>query len=302
MRMIMKRKLLSIIVPVYNVQGYLHDCIDSLLVQNIDNNLYEIILITEGSSDKSGQIINRYSYMYKNVKAFHFENGGLGAARNQRIKLAQGKYIAFLDSDDFVPKKAYGSLLESADFNNADIVTSPVERFENGKYTRSGLHKKVDFTQKNGTTLEEMPSLLYDTTSTNKIYNLEFLKQKGLHFPEQIVYEDIYFTMRAYAKAKIINVIEDVTYIWRIRNGETVSISKDKCNIEGYKDSINICLDTLSFLRDNTNDYISKEFEKKMVVFDLPLFFPEYQNTDEAYTKEFVELTKEVIKKLDKSL
>lgn len=300
--MIMKRKLLSIIVPVYNVQGYLHDCIDSLLAQNIDNNLYEIILINDGSSDKSGEIINRYSYMYKNVKAFHFENGGLGAARNQGIKLAQGKYIAFLDSDDFVPKKAYGSLLESADFNNADIVTSPVERFENGKYTRSGLHKKVDFTQKNGTTLEEMPSLLYDTTSTNKIYNLEFLKQKGLHFPEQIVYEDIYFTMRAYAKAKIINVIEDVTYIWRIRNGETVSISQDRFNIQGYKDRINICLDTLSFLRDNTNDYISKEFEKKMVVFDLPLFFPEYQNTDEAYTKEFVELTKEVIKKLDKSL
>lgn len=141
-------KLLSIIVPVYNVQGYLHDCIESLMEQNMDNHLYEIILLNDGSNDKSGEIVSSFSKLYENIRGYHFENSGLGATRNKGIKLAKGKYIAFLDSDDFVPKKAYSSLIESAEFNNAEIVTSPVERFEDGKYTRSGLHKKSGFYKK----------------------------------------------------------------------------------------------------------------------------------------------------------
>ncbi|OEL01084.1 hypothetical protein AST12_11075 [Staphylococcus succinus] len=298
----MERKLLSIIVPVFNVQGYLHDCIDSLLEQNLDKSLYEIILINDGSIDLSGNILNRYSEMYENIKVYHYENSGLGATRNKGINLAQSKYIAFLDSDDFVPKKAYESLLESALYNDADIVTSPVERFENNKYSRSGLHKKVDFNSKVGTTLKDTPSLLYDTTSTNKIYNLDFLKSNNLFFPEGIVYEDIYFTMSAFSKAKKVNVIETITYIWRIRNGETISISQDRFNIQGYKDRINTCLNTLNFLRENTDSIVSKEFEKKILVFDLPLFFPEYKNTNEVYTKEFIKLTNEALKSLDNNL
>lgn len=105
MIVIMIDKLLSIVVPVYNVQGYLHDCIDSLLAQNIENDSYEIILINDGSKDNSGQIVDDYIKKYENIKGFHFENSGLGAVRNKGIRLAQGKYIAFLDSDDFVPKK-----------------------------------------------------------------------------------------------------------------------------------------------------------------------------------------------------
>lgn len=298
----MERKLLSIIVPIYNVQGYLHDCIDSLLEQNLDKSLYDIILINDGSIDLSGNIIDRYNEMYENVKVYHYENSGLGATRNKGINLAQSKYIAFLDSDDFVPKKAYASLLESALYNDADVITSPVERFENNKYSRSGLHKKVDFNSKVGTTLKDTPSLLYDTTSTNKIYNVEFLKTNNLCFPEGIVYEDIYFTMSAYSKAKKINIIETITYIWRIRNGETISISQDRFNIKSYKDRINTCLSTLKFLQENADILVSKEFEKRIVVFDLPLFFPEYQNTNEVYTKEFIKLTNDALKNLDNNL
>lgn len=302
MKVVMENKLLSIIVPVYNVQGYLHDCIDSLLEQNIDNQKYEILLLDDGSKDKSKEIIDRYSTMYDNISAFHFKNSGLGATRNKGINLATGEYIAFLDSDDFVPKKAYSSLLESAKYNNAEIVTGPVERFEKGKYTRSGLHKKVKFDASNGFTLANRPSLLYDATSTNKIYNLDFLKKKQLYFPENIVYEDIYFTLRAYAKANLINTIEDVTYFWRIRNGETVSITQDRFNIQGYKDRIKTCFDTLHFLLEETNEYLAKEFEKRIITFDLPLFFPEYENTNLLYAEDFTEITKDCLADLDSGL
>jgi len=298
----MNKKLLSVIVPVYNVQGYLHDCVESLLAQNIDKDLYEIILINDGSKDKSGEIIDRFSQKHKNIRGYHFDNSGLGATRNKGIGLAEGKYIAFLDSDDFIPKKAYSSLLESAENNNADIVTSPVERFEDGKYTRSGLHKKVDFTPKIGVELTNAPSLLYDTTSTNKIYKLEFLKENKLYFPEDIVYEDIYFTMKSYLNASTINIIEDITYIWRIRTGETISISQDRFNIQSYKDRLETCFNTLKEFRAYGNPEIADEFEKRIIVFDIPLFFPEYKNTDIEYTKTFTEITRKYLQYLDNSL
>ena len=296
----MYEKLLSIIVPVYNVQGYLHDCIESLLEQNLDDNLYEIILINDGSQDGSGKIIDHFSEMYSNIKAYHFENSGLGATRNKGIELAQGKYIAFLDSDDFVPKNAYSSLLESAFINEAEIVTGPVERFENNKYSRSGLHKKVDFTEKINTNFFETPSLVYDSTSTNKIYQSSFLKENQIVFPENIVYEDIYFTMKSFSLAKKINIIPTVTYVWRIRTGESVSISQDRFNIQGYKDRVNTCLDTLSFLKEHASKKLCAEFEKKVIVFDLPLFFPEYTETNKAYTKKFIKITRNALTKLDK--
>ncbi|QMU10159.1 CDP-glycerol glycerophosphotransferase family protein [Mammaliicoccus lentus] len=298
----MNKKLLSVIVPVYNVQGYLHDCIESLLAQKIDNDLYEIILINDGSKDNSGKIIDGFSRNYENIRGYHFENSGLGATRNKGIRLAEGKYIAFLDSDDFIPKKAYSSLLESAETNNADIVTSPVERFENGRYTRSGLHKKVDFTPKIGMELNNVPSLLYDTTSTNKIYKLEFLKKNNLYFPENIVYEDIYFTMTSYLKATKINIVEDVTYIWRIRTGETISISQDRFNIQSYKDRLATCFDTLKEFKKYGNREIADEFEKRIIIFDITLFFPEYKNTDIEYTKEFTKITRKYLEDLDNSL
>lgn len=298
----MNKTILSIIIPVYNVQGYLHDCVNSVLAQNIDRNLYEIILINDGSKDKSGEIIDRFAQNYENIKVYHFENSGLGATRNKGINLAKGKYITFLDSDDFITKNAYSSLLESAENNDADIVTSPVERFEDGKYTKSGVHKKVDFNPKNGVTIEEAPSLIYDTTSTNKMYNLEFLKNNNLYFPENIVYEDIYFTMRGYLSANKINTIDDVTYVWRIRSGESISISQDRFNIQSYKDRLETCFDALNEFKTRASKELASEFEKRIITFVIPLFFPEYTNTDLKYTTEFTAITRKYLKQLDNSL
>jgi CDP-glycerol glycerophosphotransferase len=97
-------------------------------------------------------------------------------------------------------------------------------------------------------------------------------------------------------------VIDTVTYIWRIRNGETISISQDRFNIKSFKDRVDTCLNTLTFLRKNNDIEISKQFEKRIIVFDLPLFFPEYQNTNEVYTKEFIKLTNEALRNLDNKL
>ena len=95
---------LSIIVPVYNVEAYLSECIESLLGQH--NISFEIILINDGSTDSSGSIANQYATKDNRIKVIHRKNGGASVARNTGMKIAQGEYIAFIDSDDWVKENS----------------------------------------------------------------------------------------------------------------------------------------------------------------------------------------------------
>ena len=101
----MNEELISIIVPVYNVEEYLKECIDSIINQTYKR--IEIILVDDGSTDKSGKICDDYAKIDKRIKVVHKENGGLSDARNVGISVSSGKYIAFVDSDDWVEKTMY---------------------------------------------------------------------------------------------------------------------------------------------------------------------------------------------------
>lgn len=105
-------KLLSIIVPVYNVEKYLDRCLQSLLQQEYKN--IEIILVDDGSQDSSGQLCDIYAEKYSKIRVIHQDNGGLGAARNTGVAAAQGDYIAFVDSDDWVKSDMFVKLMEEA--------------------------------------------------------------------------------------------------------------------------------------------------------------------------------------------
>ena len=111
----------SIIVPVYNVEKYLHKCIDSLLSQTLPD--IEIILIDDGSTDNSGNICDDYANNHKNIKVYHQKNSGPSAARNIGLQYAQGEYVGFVDSDDFISPDMYKNLYEIAKSKNIDLVT-----------------------------------------------------------------------------------------------------------------------------------------------------------------------------------
>lgn len=106
-------------MPVYNVEKHLQRCIESLLKQKVDN--YEIILVDDGSSDSSPAMCDEYAQKYAHIKVLHKTNGGLGFARNSGIAMAEGKYIAFVDSDDAVSQDFFSELLDAARKANADI-------------------------------------------------------------------------------------------------------------------------------------------------------------------------------------
>ena len=121
--------VLSIIVPVYNVEKYLKTCINSLLEQKLD--AYEIILVDDGSTDSSGGICDEYVKKHEKIQVIHKKNGGLSSARNTGIENAVGKYIGFVDSDDYIMPEMYKNLIEVAEKCNAQMVMSRYFCFEN---------------------------------------------------------------------------------------------------------------------------------------------------------------------------
>lgn len=117
----MENPLISIIIPVYNIEKYLNECIESVLNQTFDN--YEIVLVDDGSTDKSGSICDNLSLRNPKIKTYHKRNGGLSSARNYGIKHSKGKYVIFLDSDDYWLNKDILSLfVRKAEEDNLDVV------------------------------------------------------------------------------------------------------------------------------------------------------------------------------------
>lgn len=131
---------ISIIVPVYKVEPYLRKCVDSILAQTFTN--FEVILVDDGSPDNSGKICDEYAIKDSRVRVIHKENGGLSSARNAGIDIARGKYLGFVDSDDYIAEDMYEVLYENLKFYDADISSVEIIPFRDDKYENTSKEKK----------------------------------------------------------------------------------------------------------------------------------------------------------------
>lgn len=113
---------LSIIVPIYNVELYLRKCVDSLLAQDLPSSEYEVILVDDGGKDACPQICDEYAAAHENIRVVHRKNGGLSAARNSGIEVAQGEYVMFVDSDDYIEPNVLGALLKRMEEEHLDLL------------------------------------------------------------------------------------------------------------------------------------------------------------------------------------
>jgi glycosyltransferase involved in cell wall biosynthesis len=207
---------ISIIIPVYNVEKYLRQCLDSVLNQEADD--YEVICINDGSTDGSGEILHEYSENYDKIKVVQQENKGLSAARNAGMKTACGEYIFFLDSDDWLMPNALEVLKNEANVN--DIICFNGRRyFEDGSLevpdegiTESNL-SGWDYYNKYAL----KPRKFHFVCTVLRIYRRDFLLQYQLFFEEGIYHEDNLFTPIACYYAKSVKVIPDILYVYRIR-------------------------------------------------------------------------------------
>ncbi|RLL42756.1 glycosyltransferase [Oceanobacillus piezotolerans] len=227
----MKPKI-SIIVPIYNVEAYLKRCLESLLSQEIED--IEIIAVNDGSTDKSGEILNNYSHKDKRIKVINQQNNGVSAARNAGIRNAAGEFIGFVDPDDWVDGNMYEEMYRLAIEEDADIVMcSYKSEFENSSKEKDFHHPKktiyqgLDVREKMlrrliGPIKEEVanPELL-DAWGTvwSKIYKAELIKKNELRFMDLKTIgtnEDTFFNIKAlYHTEKFIFLNTPYYHYWR---------------------------------------------------------------------------------------
>lgn len=212
----MDKPELSIIVPVYNTEKYLEQCINSILLQEFES--CEIILINDGSSDKSGEICNRLAEKRNIIHVIHQDNQGVSFARNRGLREAKGKYITFVDSDDFISPKIYVQLIEALEINNADLACCDVDYYTEDGYKIKGSKKRLP------SILSEIDFMehLFDRprTVTALVNNKLFCRDKILQsFDESIsICEDMQFLFNYCLNCKKIVFINEPYYHIRERN------------------------------------------------------------------------------------
>lgn len=222
---------LSIVVPIYKVEPYLPKCVESLLAQDLPKENYEIILVDDGSPDRCGEICDAYAARYVNVKVVHRKNGGLSAARNTGIEVAQGEYVQFVDSDDYLEPNVLKALVEKMDSDKLDIlrfnyqnVNERYEVFEPNKVSKPF----VDYRD------EVCDGLTFLTERLGfGCYAWQFLLRRelleGCVFKEGIYFEDMEWTPRVLLKAKRVTSTDMMVYDYLMRQGSiTQSVDEKK--------------------------------------------------------------------------
>lgn len=228
---------ISIIVPVYKVEEYLIDCLDSISNQTKDN--IQVIIIDDGSPDNSGKIADEYCKTHKNFECHHIENGGLGHARNYAFQFVKGKYIAYIDSDDIIESNAYEVMFNAAERNNADITSCNVMRINSSGVYSSLIHANAFNTIKDEVThISNDLSLIYDITAWNKLIRTDFMRENNFKFGEDMLYEDIPATIPMHCMAKKVAIVKTVTYLWRSREGSNLSITQTTTDSKNLIDRI----------------------------------------------------------------
>jgi CDP-glycerol glycerophosphotransferase len=285
--MIDTRPKVSIIVPVYNVEKYLEECLDSLVAQTLEE--IEVIMVNDGSSDSSGKIMDRYAELYPHFKAYHKENGGLGHARNYGVPFAKGEYIAFVDSDDYVTRNAYRKMYETAIETGSDIVIGNVKRFNSTKEFASGLHKKVFKETILNTHITKNPELLYDTTAWNKIFKRSFWDEHQFAFPEGILYEDLPVTIPAHFLSSSTDVLGEVIYFWRAREGGDKSITQQRNQLVNFTDRMKVLnMVDVFFDTNNITGDLREKKEYKDLSLDILLYLNELDEVDDEFLDVFI--------------
>lgn len=236
----MKKTLISIIVPVYNVEKYISRCVESLIGQSYKN--IEIILVDDGSTDESGMICEQYANKDNRIKVIHKKNGGLSDARNVAIPLSKGEYISFVDSDDWVSKFYIENLYNAITKNYSDIAMS---WFENVFEDRNIASKPVNILEKYQCMNVEMclKKMLYqdniETSAWGKLYKRQIIEK--LRYPVGKLYEDIPVTYSAITLSSKIVVIKNIDYYYFQRKD---SIQNAKFNIKKM-DGVKHCNDMM---------------------------------------------------------
>lgn len=283
---IMLKQLISVIIPVYNVEAYLVECLDSVINQTYKE--LEIILVNDGSTDRSLDILEKYKAQHSNITIINQENSGQSVARNKGIEVSTGDYIYFLDSDDYIELDTFEQLINAFNDKDVDLIRFSAEAFtDNIKMNLDKRKYNFDkyFNEQRTYEKEEFLSIstkAFTPSPVLYIMKRELLIESNLRFIPGIIHEDDLFTVEVFLNANKAIYLPNAFYRRRYRKGSTMTIE----SINHRKNSFHsrcIILDELENLL-NTHFNISEvELIKKRITKTIQLLARNYPDLPNSY-------------------
>ncbi len=270
----------SVIIPVYNSEKYLKQCLDSVVCQTLKD--IEIIVINDGSTDTSLQIIQEYANKHKNIKTVNKQNEGCYKARNVGLELAVGEYVAFLDSDDYVENSIYEILYLKAKETDADIVSCGYRISYNNKSKPVSLSYSIKHLEKTNNKLIGAENILLDAVLWSRIFKRQLLVEKEIKFhPDIYMADDAFFHLITMLNAEKTVYIPDTLYTYRISRGGSVTTSYNERNFD--------CIKVAEKIMDYVKQENKEHFMPQIVAFVLRLIVLGYNRLGTYYKKQYFE-------------
>lgn len=294
-------KLISVIIPVYNVEKYLERCVKSVINQTYKN--LEIILVDDGAKDNSGIMCDELAKLDDRIIVIHKQNGGLSDARNHGLNIAKGEYIGFVDSDDYIAEDMFETLYNTIMENEADISIVSFYEMYNNKLIGVRDSGKLEIMNK----LEAMKELLIDTKIQSYAWNKLFKRElfNDLKFPTGKNFEDIATTLLLFEKCEKVALLEKPKYYYLRRDDSIVGVRNSKT----YTDYLEVILDKYLYLKDkypeielyNAYNYIINMIwvYTIIVTFGLDDVYKEFEKRYELFEELVKKYENEVVSLLD---
>ncbi len=290
---------ISIIISVYNVERYLRECLDSIVNQTLQD--IEIICVDDGSTDKSSEILKEFAAKDSRIRVISQENQGLACSRNNAMKIAKGKYILFVDSDDYIRKDTLEMLYNYAEVNNLEMLSFGGTNFDNEtridlgnpyyefRYLPENFNIKC-FNYKDCT--DFITSMAVSSCLT--MYKNLFIIHNNILFPSHLCFEDNVFFCKALMNANRCGILKDVLYFRRVHD-QSITQNFEK----HYLDYIKISDIVLSYLNEmKISEKIYKQYKNAYITKCISLYNKYSEKSQKLYYKEL----KKLVKKYDKKL
>ncbi|SEC31426.1 CDP-glycerol glycerophosphotransferase [Streptomyces sp. 2224.1] len=290
----------SVVVIVYNDADRLPTAVQSVLDQTLRD--VEVVIVDDCSTDRSFEVAQRLAADHPGrARAFQLpeNSGGCGEPRNAGIQHTRGRYVMFLDSDDVLEPNACRNMLEAAEKTGADIVSGQCVRLhvDTRNKKRDEWYSWLYSTTRTIDSVTEFPDLfVWDTLSTNKCYRREFLMAHNLRFAKGLFYEDLLFIADAYLAAERITLIPNQVYFWNVyTQGAVKSVTNRRHEMRNYVHRLEVHkrIDAMLAERGLTEMKLAKDI--KFLKHDLVLHLRDLPFRDEAYRREFAELSREYL-------
>ncbi|WP_078990840.1 bifunctional glycosyltransferase family 2 protein/CDP-glycerol:glycerophosphate glycerophosphotransferase [Streptomyces sp. XY413] len=294
---------LSVVVPFQDVEIYLQECLESIARQTFRD--LEVIMVDDGSTDSSTAIAADFARRDPRFRLLRQQSMGPGHARNVGIRAAhpQAEFLAFVDGDDVIPEYAYELLVRTLEASGSDFVSGNVQMMNSTKRWQSPLHKAPMRASKRGTHITKLPDLIYDRTVWNKLFRRSFWDYHYIAFPEGVMYEDSWVNMFAHFRAAKVDILTDIVYFWRRREGGAApSITQRHTEFSNLQDRVSAVQSVSRFLaghRARSYSDHKRKYDLACLKSDLMLHLKVLPDADEEYRDAFMRWANDFLDEAD---